>query len=526
MSATMNLKVLSLAVLVGLSLAGCNDDNSNNNVNPPVVQEQKTGSVELKVFDNDSGDLLKDAQITVLKTTLSAKSNAEGTAKVEKVPVGRSILQISKAGYADQVIVVNLAEKQALSGIVVQLIPLELGGSVAATTGGTINLPNSTAQVVIPANGLRRVDGQPIQGNVNVNIALINTAQEIRNMPGDLATVVNNTRAPLESFGAMVVDLRDSSGAKVTLAQNQWSTIRIPLMTRGTAPATIPLYYFDPELGYWLQDGSQQLTLEKNAAGEFFYTGLSSTLNTVNADIPYATSRVSGCLNDEKGQRVANAQILLEGKNYSGYSLVNTNANGEFSIDAKQNSTVLIGGQANALRSNTVEQEVKTANLTLNQCLTLTEASQNVTVRLSWGKNPEDVDSHLIAPDGSHIYFRNQGSLLQHPFVNLDVDNVDSYGPEIVTINKLMVGDYQYLVHNYSGTQNPGLFASPIKVELNTPKGTQIFTPASVSGETVLWHAFKLTVADNCEMTVTPVKKWLATDPNFAPKAVKYCSKS
>ena len=65
MSATMNLKVLSLAVLVGLSLAGCNDDNSNNNVNPPVVQEQKTGSVELKVFDNDSGDLLKDAQITV-----------------------------------------------------------------------------------------------------------------------------------------------------------------------------------------------------------------------------------------------------------------------------------------------------------------------------------------------------------------------------------------------------------------------------------------------------------------------------
>ena len=193
MSATINLKVLSLAVLVGLSLAGCNDDNSNsnNNVNPPVVQEQKTGSVELKVFDNDSGDLLKDAQITVLKTTLSAKSNAEGTAKVEKVPVGRSILQISKAGYADQVIVVNLAEKQALSGIVVQLIPLELGGSVAATTGGTINLPNSTAQVVIPANGLRRVDGQPIQGNVNVNIALINTAQEIRNMPGDLATVVN-----------------------------------------------------------------------------------------------------------------------------------------------------------------------------------------------------------------------------------------------------------------------------------------------------------------------------------------------
>lgn len=523
MSASINLKVLSIAVLVGMSLVGCSDNDDDT---PPIIQEQKTGSIALKVFDNDSGDQLKDAEVSVIKTTLNTKSNAEGIAKIEKVPVGRSILQISKAGYADQVIVVNLAEKQDLSGVVVQLIPLELGGSIVPTTGGTINLANSTAQVVIPANGLRRVDGQAIQGNVNVSIALINTAQEIRNMPGDLATVVNNNRAPLESFGAMVVDLRDSSGAKVTLVQNQFANIRIPLMTRGTAPTTIPLYYFDPALGYWLQDGSQQLTLEKNAAGEFFYTGRSSTLNTVNADIPYATTQVSGCLNDEQGKRVAHAQILLEGKDYSGYSLVNTNANGEFTIDAKQNSTVLIGGQFNALRSNTVEQEVKTANLSLNQCLVLTEASQNVTVRLSWGKNPIDVDSHLFAPDGSHVYFEDQGALLQHPFVNLDIDDVDSYGPEIVTINKLMVGDYQYLVHNYSGTNQPGIFGSPIKVELNTPKGTQIFTPASVSGETELWHAFKLTVADNCEITVTPVKKWLSDSPNFTSRAVKYCTKS
>lgn len=357
---------------------------------------------------------------------------------------------------------------------------------------------------------------------MNVSIALINTAQEIRNMPGDLATVVNNNRAPLESFGAMVVDMRDSSGAKVELSTNRNANIRIPLMTRGLAPATIPLYYFDVKLGYWLQDGTRILTLQKDEQGNEFYTGTSTTLNTVNADIPYSTTNVFGCLADATG---ANAQILLEGKNYSGYTLATTNAQGLFTIAAKQNATVLISGQAGQLRSNTFEQQVSTSNLTLNDCLVLADRSQNVTVRLSWGQKPEDVDSHIVAPDGSHVYFDQPGQLLQAPFMNLDVDDVDSFGPEIVTINKLMVGEYHYFVHNYSATSNPGIFGSPIKVELNTPKGTQIFTPASGSSESLVWSAFKLKVAENCDITVVPTKEWLSDVP-FAPQGTaKYCTK-
>lgn len=76
-----------------------------------------------------------------------------------------------------------------------------------------------------------------------MSFALINTAQEVRNMPGDLATQVNNTRAPLESFGAMVVDLRDSTGAKVELIANQLANIRIPLMARGIALLPFPLLF-------------------------------------------------------------------------------------------------------------------------------------------------------------------------------------------------------------------------------------------------------------------------------------------
>lgn len=515
---------LPLVVALSLGLAACNDDD-NNDSTPPIVEEQKVASASLQVFDNSTGANLSDAQITVLNSTSAATSDTEGKAKLEKLAAGRTIIKISKTGYADQVITVTLTDKQDLTGIIVQLIPLQLGGAVSPTVGGTINLAGSTAQVVINPNSLKRTDGQAIQGNVNVSIALINTAQEIRNMPGDLATVINNNRSPLESFGAMVVDLRDSTGAKVELVDNQVANIRIPLMTRGNAPATIPLYYFDPQLGYWLQDGVRTLTLQEDADGNAFYAGTSTTLETVNADIPYQTTNVSGCLADSSGKRVANAQILLEGKDYSGYTLATTNADGQFTINAKQNAIVLVGGQSNQLRSNTIEQVVQAANVTLNDCLVLAEQSQNVTTRLSWGELPYDIDSHIVAPDGSHVYFGEQGHLLQAPFMNLDVDDTDSFGPEIVTINKLMVGEYHYFVHNYSETSQPGIFGSPIKVELNTPKGTQIFTPSTGTGESLLWSAFKLKVAENCDITVVPTKQWLSQEPVVPFSTPKYCVK-
>ena len=518
------LRKLPLVIALSIGLAACNEENTpKDEVQQPVPTP--SANVALQVFDNSTGAQVSTAQVSVVGSALTTSTNVEGKAQLQKVAVGRSVIKISKMGYADQFITVDLADKQELTGVVIQLIPLQFAGAVSALTGGTINLTASTAQVVIAPNSLRRADGQAIQGDVKVSIALINTAQDVRNMPGDLATQVNNSRAPLESFGAMVIDLRDNTGAKVELIANQLANIRIPLMARGTAPATIPLFYFDPIRGYWLQDGNRTLTLQQDVSGNWFYAGVSSTLNTVNADIPYQTTNVAGCLADSTGKRVANAQILLEGKNYSGYSVAKTNSTGEFSIQAKQNSTVLISGQSNTLRSNTVEHMVLAANTTLNDCLVLSESNQNVTVRLSWGEEPEDIDSHMIAPDGSHISFEDQGALLQHPFVNLDVDDTQSYGPEIVTLNKLMVGEYHYFVHNYSETSNPGIFGSPIKIELNSPLGTQIFTPTSGSDESLYWSAFKIRVADNCAITVIPTRQWLNTEPTATPVALKYCSK-
>lgn len=60
---------------------------------------------------------------------------------------------------------------------------------------------------------------------------------------------------------------------------------------------------------------------------------------------------------------------------------------------------------------------------------------------LNWGKNPLDLDSHLSYKN-QHIYWDVKQGLA----ANLDVDDVDSYGPETVTIDtKSLMGNTTYI---------------------------------------------------------------------------------
>jgi len=71
---------------------------------------------------------------------------------------------------------------------------------------------------------------------------------------------------------------------------------------------------------------------------------------------------------------------------------------------------------------------------------------------LSWGKTPEDIDSHISYP-GNHICFYHKTGTL----ANLDVDDVDSYGPETITIDKKQAGQkYIYGVHDYTDKETRG----------------------------------------------------------------------
>ena len=118
-----------------------------------------------------------------------------------------------------------------------------------------------------------------------------------------------------------------------------------------------------------------------------------------------------------------------------------------------------------------------------------------VRIILTWGSNPFDIDSHLLTPEidslNFHISYSNRGNSESAPFAVLDLDDLDGFGPETITIRKLESGIYKYYVHQYS---NDG--------SLNESKGrVQTFDSPNCDGEVIdikeegdgrYWNVFEI----------------------------------
>ena len=75
---------------------------------------------------------------------------------------------------------------------------------------------------------------------------------------------------------------------------------------------------------------------------------------------------------------------------------------------------------------------------------------------LNWGSTPSDLDSHLKTPEiegtTHHISYSNRGSAESAPYVTLDVDDTNGFGPETITIKQSFSGNYVYYIYQYSST--------------------------------------------------------------------------
>lgn len=115
-------------------------------------------------------------------------------------------------------------------------------------------------------------------------------------------------------------------------------------------------------------------------------------------------------------------------------------------------------------------------------------------VVLSWGENPRDLDSHMTGPDGQggsfHVYYVNRGSATGPPFVSLDTDDTQGFGPETITIWEQQPGTYCYSVHRFGGTG--ALSASGATVEVYRGD-TRVRTFEVPDGTGDVWTVFRLT---------------------------------
>jgi hypothetical protein len=231
---------------------------------------------------------------------------------------------------------------------------------------------------------------------------------------------------------------------------------------------------------------------------------------------------------NSSGAATAGARVEAQGRDYNGTSTAYTAADGTFTLQVKSNSTVIVTASTSDALSNSEIVSTGAAGSTCTAIFTdLTlgavigsSGSGSAKIRLTWGTDPSDLDSHLTGPDSLtagtrfHVYFSNRGNLTGNPFAELDVDDTSSFGPEVITIGKFIAGTYRYSVHHFSSFSGTGDFrTSPARVELTLNGSTTIYTPpapgATVLGPKSVWQVFELVVDASGNVTITPLNTYI-----------------
>ncbi len=137
-----------------------------------------------------------------------------------------------------------------------------------------------------------------------------------------------------------------------------------------------------------------------------------------------------------------------------------------------------------------VEGETKTKSFSMTPIIEPGE----MRLVLNWGAQPRDLDLHLRTPNveghAHEIYWDNRGNISNPPYVYLDADHQEGYGPETITISKLHPGTYRCFVENYSTI--PALNASRAEVQIYTADGLLQTVTAPTAGEGLFWYVCDL----------------------------------
>ncbi|MCW4044211.1 MAG: hypothetical protein NWE94_01675 [Candidatus Bathyarchaeota archaeon] len=456
-----------------------------------------------------SGSALSDVTVSISGKTSS--TNDQGWFSVANVlPGSKQVVKFTKNGYATTYKVTNIYSGES-NFVEVTLSPADTTVTFDAAQGITITTVDN-ARLVIAANSLRTLQNTLYTGMAEATVTSFDPSNEMEAnaFPGEYLgkSAADQTISPIKSFGFMEVSITSQSGEQLQLASGQNATIQIKvpysMQSEAAALGTCPMWYFDPATGVWQEEG--QGTYDA-ASGSF--TGTVSHFSTWNFDIRYPAAYVSGRVVDSNGNPVQGAQVKCWGTGWyqqrwaSGET--ETKADGTFTrIPVEVGVTFKYQASKGGHKSTVFQAGPLVQNEEYNVGDIVIDAPV-IQITLTWGLTPEDLDSHLAAKlDGGgtfHVYYWEEGSLTSTPFANLDTDDTDSYGPEVISISKLRPGTYQYSVRHFDGEGK--IATSNAEVNLVIPnKGIYRFTPPSnqPSG-TDIWIVFSMVIDSTGKVT-------------------------
>jgi hypothetical protein len=167
------------------------------------------------------------------------------------------------------------------------------------------------------------------------------------------------------------------------------------------------------------------------------------------------------------------------------------------------------------------------ASKTFSPALVPLSAANDITIVLTWGLYPQDLDAHLSGPDVVHggrfeVAFFDMNPV---PYASLTTDVTFGYGPETDSVTTytggaFVPGDYHFWAENYN--MEVGYDASDALATVYHG-GSQIaqFAALDATGvqTAVVWYAFGFTLTATGQITITPAQQFTDTPP-VAPRSV------
>jgi len=258
-------KSLLILLMAATALWSCQkdlDETLVDNINQiPNLTTKINSSVSGFVVD-ENNEAVAGASVVVYDKTTTTDDYGYFSVKNVNVVKTAAVVTVNKSGYFPG-IKTYIATENKSAFFRIKLIPKLNSGSFNGLNGGTITLSNGM-KIDFPVNGIQDLlssNSNPYSGTVYVSASYIDpTASDINSiMPGDLRGInQNGSMSVLQSFGMVAVELKGDQGQALQIASGKKATLTFPIPSSlsTTAPASIPLWYFDESNGLWKEEGS------------------------------------------------------------------------------------------------------------------------------------------------------------------------------------------------------------------------------------------------------------------------------
>ena len=376
------------------------------------------------------------------------KTTGNGNYSVQvRVNPGRLTVNANATGFAPHSIIVDVSDGARRTADLA-MIPVQVTQPFRLENNAAIKVDGQTV-VSLSANALMTDSGGAASGEATARVTVLDASKDPSVMPGDLEqwNADSGEAEPIESFGAMNVEFTGGNGNRLNLVLGKQASISIPLASGRRpedSPKSIPLYYWSDATGYWVEDGTA--VLKRTADGKWAYTGSVGHFSTWNADVLYESITMKGCVQDQNGQPVRNAEVTARGKDYVGSSKATTDVDGRFEIAVRPGSELELSATAGgSVYSDARTMRTEGADLSLGRCLIVTgdQGIQDFPMKIKGATGSLDicVRDHECE-DGDKISVDVEGrTLFSGEIVNdwdcqtIEVRGGESYVVELTALN-------------------------------------------------------------------------------------------